>query len=311
MSSLRGASYVTPTRNDMAVMMVVFNPGRSVRIIQNYLYVWNLMKTAGIPVFGAELLFPWQKRGLLADCNKTLTVRSDSVMFHKEKLFARLEKEVPMSFTKLCCIDCDVVFENAAWYDAVSEALDVSLVVQPYAECRWMAADMRTAVTTKPSAAVNIAAIRERHQSGVSDRFNGHPGFAMAMRREVPSFTWAVVGGGDAVFFRAVNGLTEEFANPRMSELMMPVWREYSADMATDMSHVTGAIWHLWHGPLRCRQYYDRYVKFTEAVPATVTDIRELLVENEDGVWCWRDDVKVELNRMMLHYFTARDDDLI
>ncbi len=307
----RLATYLTPIRTDMAVLMVMFNPMSSIRIVQNWLYVWNKLQAVGIPVFGTELLFPWQKP-FLADTAKTLTVRSESIMFHKEKLLERLEREVPTKYTKLCCIDCDVIFRRPDWYDAVSAALDSIPIVQPYSECHWMGPDLRTAVMRNPSAAVNLADIRKAHAGGKTDRLYGHPGFAVAMRRgEIRQFPWAVVGGGDAVLFRAVNGLVGEFANSRMRQLMAGAWADYAVSMPVDgsISVVEGEIWHMWHGPLQSRQYYDRYAKFVEAVPATVMDIRELLVENADGVWEWRSDVRKSVNSMMLRYFGSRDDD--
>lgn len=310
--NVRRVTYAKPTRTDMAVLMVMFNPCSSVRIVQNWLYVWNRLVAAGIPVFGAELLFPWQRSGALADSFKTLTVRSGSIMFHKEKLLARLLREVPATFTKVCTLDCDIVFQRPDWYDAVSAALDESPVVHPFSRCFWLGPDLRTPVVTNSSAVLQLDAIRAQHASGKSDRLAGFPGFALAYRRDFAGFPWAVVGGGDAVHFRGVNGLVGEFANARMRTLMSGVWNEWTMTVGTKtMTAVSGDIWHLWHGPMSSRQYYDRYAAFVAAVPAAVRDIRELLVENADGVWEWREDVRSALNTMMLRYFGDRDDDAV
>jgi hypothetical protein len=315
-AGLRKAAYATPTRSDMAVLMVMFNPMSSVRIVQNWLYVWNKMAAAGIPVFGAELVFPWQKPAL-ADCFKTLTVRSDSIMFHKEKLLQRLEQDLPATYTKVCPIDCDIVFARPDWYDAVSTALDEHAIVQPYSMCHWMGPDLRTPVMSNPSAVVKLPEIRAVFSKGITDRLNGHPGFAMAMRRGLGlQFVWTVVGGGDAVLFRTVSKLPGEFFYNKMRKLMEAPVTEYmdhitGLDLKGDPAFVDGDIWHLWHGPLKGRQYYDRYQKFVEALPEGVQDIRDILVENEDGVWSWREDAKKVLNTMMLRYFSGRDDDAV
>lgn len=295
----------------MAVLMIMFNPTNSVRIVQNWLYVWNRLRAAGIPVFGAELLYPWQRASFLAPEFKTITVRSSSIMFHKEKLLERLVREVPESYTKLCAIDCDIVFQRPDWYDAVSAALDATPVVQPYDRCMWLNADLRTPLSANPSAAAILDEIRTRHATGVTNTLLGHPGFAMAMRREVRQFVWAVVGGGDAMFLRGTAGLVGGLGGPRMWELTEPAWKEWSTTAKTDVGYVAGGIWHMWHGPMANRQYYDRYAKFVEAVPKSVRDIREILVENADGVWEWREDVRKELNVMMLRYFAGRDDDAV
>lgn len=307
---IRKVRYATPTRDDMAVVMVMFNACDAVRIVQNWLFVWNKLVTAGIPVFGVELLYPWQKPAL-ADTFKTLTVRSDSIMFHKEKLVERLLREVPVSYTKICYMDCDVVFHKADWYDEVSTALDRVTVVQPFSRCYWLGPDLRTPLVSRPSATADLEKIRAAHASG-SNILSGYPGFAMAMRRGVSHFPWAIVGGGDAIFFRGVAGLKGDLGNGRMKTLLKDGWDEWIATCSgSSVGVVDVSISHMWHGPMSGRQYYDRYKNFVDTVPASVKDIRDLVIENTDGVWSWRPEYRSVMNKMMLHYFAGRDDDSV
>jgi hypothetical protein len=308
---IRKVRYTKPTKADMAVVMVMFNACDSARIIQNWLFVWNRLIAAEIPVFGVELLYPWQKPAL-ADAFKTLTVRSDSIMFHKEKLVERLLKEVPATYTKICYMDCDIIFHRADWYDAVTTELDRVSVVQPFSRCYWLGPDLRTSLVSHPSATADLDKIRAAHESGVSDKLSGYPGFAMAMRRGVPHFPWAIVGGGDAIFFRSVTGLASDLGKGRIRTLMSAAWTSWITSCSgNSMGMVDMSISHMWHGPLSGRQYYDRYKNFTEAVPASVSDIRELVVENNDGVWAWRPEYRNVMNKMMLHYFASRSDDSV
>jgi hypothetical protein len=308
---IRKVRYAKPTRSDMAVVMVMFNACDSVRIVQNWLYVWNKLVTAEIPVFGVELLYPWQKPAL-ADAFKTLTVRSDSIMFHKEKLVERLLRDVPATFTKVCYMDCDVIFHRADWYDAVSAALDENSVVQPFSRCFWLAPDLRNPLASHPSATADLDKIRAAHASGASNKLSGYPGFAMAMRRGVSHFPYAIVGGGDAIFFRGVTGLAGDLGNERMRGLLKGSWDEWLASVGTQtIGMVDVFISHMWHGSIAGRQYYDRYKHFMEAVPGSVTDIRDLVVENSDGVWSWRPEYRNTMNKMMLHYFAGRNDDAV
>jgi hypothetical protein len=294
----------------MAVLLVLFNPCTSVRIVTNWLYVWNKLVAAGIPVFGVELVYPWQKPAL-ADACKTITVRSDSIMFHKEKLIERLLREVPPTYTKICPIDCDVVFARPDWYDAVSIALDTYSVVQPYSECYWLGPDLKLSAGTLPSASSCLEATRTAHAAGHTERLSGCPGYAMAMRREIRPFTWGVVGSGDAIFFRGIAGLVGCFGSGQLKQMFDAVWDTWSASAKVPVSGVAGGIWHMWHGPMKARQYQDRYVKFMSVIPPDETDIRNLLVENADGVWEWREDMKRALNTVMLRYFAGRDDDSV
>ena len=83
--------------HDMAIGLVFFNPANSKRLLMNYLYVWNLMKTQGLPVFTLELVFGDAK----PEIRKAFHVRGNSYMFHKERLCRLLEERIPKKFKKI------------------------------------------------------------------------------------------------------------------------------------------------------------------------------------------------------------------
>ena len=103
-------SYATPTTPDMAVLMTYFNPANSVRILQNFLQVRYFLQKAAIPLYTAELAFN-ESPFLLKDA--TVQFRTTSYMFYKENLIKLLTATIPTTYTKLCILDADIMFEQA------------------------------------------------------------------------------------------------------------------------------------------------------------------------------------------------------
>ena len=102
--------YAEPTTADMAVLMTYFNPANSVRILQNFLQVRYFLQKAAIPLYTAELAFN-ESPFLLKDA--TVQFRTTSYMFYKENLIKLLTATIPTTYTKLCILDADIMFEQA------------------------------------------------------------------------------------------------------------------------------------------------------------------------------------------------------
>lgn len=294
----------------MAVVLVFFNPTGSVRLVSNYLYVWNLLMAANIPVFGIELCFPWQRRPAIAEGFKTLTVRSTSVMFHKEKLQQRLLQEIPAeTYPKVMSLDCDIVFNRPDWYDAVSAALDAHPVIQPWERCQ------RLGPNFQPVDDIQISLGRLLSEGYEFGSILGHTGYSLAWRRaELEPFPYCITGGGDSYVMDGLYGRRGSIVNVRTRDLIEPAhaaWRDAQSARGQGIMAVACNIFHLWHGSDMRRRYRTRHELFAESVPGDVTDMRTLLEENADGMWEWRAPYRSALNNMMLRYFSDRDDDSV
>lgn len=279
-------SYATPARHDMAVILVVFNPGSSVRIIQNLLLVKQKLETAGIPTYVAELAFPTQSH-IFPPAANIFQFRSDSYLFYKENLINLAEQRIPPHFSKICTLDADIIFAQPDWYDKVSMQLDTHDLCQIFQTANYL--DITFSAIIKSDASILNG---------------GHPGFGWAARRSFfrtcgfPEF--AVVGSGDAV----------------LSGYKKPIYNKECATYNTTPMKTTFAsgitVYHLNHGPLEARQYssrHDMMAAYLRSIgKAAISDI---LYKRDDGLLEFLPEFRQSANAIMLSYFNGRVDDAI
>lgn len=282
------------TSKDMALCFVFFNPANSKRMIMNYLYVSNVYKNAGLPVYTIELTFPGQEH-VIPDA---VHVRSKSFMFHKERLCRMLEREIPRKYTKLVFLDADILFDQSSWYKTVSKLLDTHDVVQPFEFAHWMDLSYTTTTLTRETA------VKMKNPKW---DFTYHPGFAWAFRRswyrDVGFFDWAVTGSGDTLSVAAWMG--KEFPE-KFKSLPLAMKKEYEQFLKRPKPTIGYAegihVRHLYHGSRKNRQYAERHAMMDVPRP-----IRSLIKYNWCGAYEWTD--TNVWNPVFLDYFTQRQDD--
>jgi len=113
---------------DTAVCLVIFNPAESKRILMNYLYTVNLLTLQEIPWFTMELVFN-EKDPEIPVAPNVFHVRSNSYMFHKERMCRVMERKLPSKFTKVVFMDADLIFSKNSWYSDISNLLNTHDVV--------------------------------------------------------------------------------------------------------------------------------------------------------------------------------------
>jgi hypothetical protein len=293
---LESLMYKTPTRSDLAVLFVFFDYCGSARILINYLYMIEKMKLANIPVFTMELVIHG-KRPKISDA---FHVYASSYLFQKEHLIRLLEKKVPDTFTKLVCLDADLIYTNPDWYDMLSETLDTSNIVQPFSYAHWL--DITYKNIEKSALACTYLKDKTRgFWANKSQEY--HPGFGWAFTR-----TWyqssgfydlSIVGCGDSIFAYTINKL--DFITEKTK-----LYRKTRDDWASKISDITVGfldveIYHLFHGPLAKRQYVSRDEPFEQ-----IEDVSSIIEYNTDGVIQL---TNPELNQAMFDMWTRRDDD--
>jgi len=276
----------------MAIGLVFFNPASSKRMIMNYLYVWNLLKTQGLPVFTLELVFG----DAAPEIKKAHHVRGNSYMFHKERLCRLLEERIPSKYKKLLFLDADIVFSGDTWYEEISTLLDSHDVVQPFTRAHWL--DLTY---------TNVELTRETvlNMKGSMWDFKYHPGFAWAFRREwyrkVGFFDWAVTGSGDTL--SSAKWLNKAFPE-KFKSLPFAMRRAYASYRKLESPTITsreGDVFHLYHGSRKKRQYSERHHLLD-----VNEDIKDMITLNRDGVYEWKD---AKWNVVLYEYFRNREDD--
>jgi hypothetical protein len=271
--SINRIAYSIPRRNDLAVLLVFFDYNGSVRILMNYLFMREKLKLANIPVFTLELVMKDSKPKI----SDAIHVYGSSYLFQKEHLIRLLEKQVPENFTKLACLDADLLFSHPGWYDKLSIILDTSQVVQCFEDAFWL--DITYTKVQKNAKTVLQCANSNTGFFGWKTRY--HPGFGWAFTRswynKIGFYDFAIIGGGDTSFSYGIlrceepkgheNKLSEKLYNKSYN-----AWKETRAECF--------------------KQYND------------ITD--SLSDKNTDGVY---ELIDPQVNSNVLNYFKARDDD--
>jgi hypothetical protein len=290
-------NYNTPVSNDLAVLLVFFDYIGSVRILMNYLFMREKLKLANIPVFTLELVM----EGEHPKISDAIHVYGSSYLFQKEHLLRLLEKQVPQQFTKLACLDADVLFDDPEWYDKLSTLLDTYQVVQCFKTACWL--DLTyTRMQKKAHSCVRVADGKRFYED---PNRHYHPGYGWAFTRDWYNksgfYDLAVIGSGDTLFSYGIMGHpAKKTYETRIYYNSYSEWLLTLGDVQRSFLPVT--LYHLYHGPTAKRQYVSRYASFEK-----YNQIEDCLApKNADGVY---ELLYPELNSAMFEVFKTRDDD--
>lgn len=292
---LYDVQYKAPVKKDLAVGLVYFNCAKSKRLLMNYLYVAEKFKMAGIPTFTIEMY------ETTPEIKDAIHVKTDFILFQKERLCYVLEKHIPESFTKLLFIDCDLLFENANWYNDLSEKLDTFQIVQPFSKGVWLDITYKKVVKERiPIVFYQQFGVRRTKNGGIGGY---HPGFAWAFQRnwyrEHGFFTYAILGDGDTLSSTVWLDYSDFTCRPFMKASL----DEYKHAIAVrpTICYIQGNMYHLWHGDQKNRQYSERRNIFS-----SVKDIRDILRIDTNGLFALKNDT---FKPRIRKYFRMRDDD--
>jgi hypothetical protein len=300
-SAIANIAYSTPVKSDIAVGFALFNYTGSSRIIMNYLYTIEKMKLAGIPVFTIELVI----KGSTPCIEDAFHVYGSSYLFLKENLFRILETKIPEQYTKLLFIDSDVIFDNPDWYNMLSEVLETSDICHCFQRAIWLD------ITYKKMSMVADSYIKSAEKDTLLwNPLNGdvgyHSGFGWAFTRkwynQAGFIDEAVIGSGDILFSYGLFG--EKYGGIQDMSFYDSIIDRWTETIGTPIiTYLPVTIFHLFHGSLVKRQYLSRNEIFSG-----ITDINDMLVKNEDGVFELTDR---SYNNKLYAYFDERKDDFI
>jgi hypothetical protein len=287
----------TAIKKDMAILLVIFNPSMSKRIIMNYLYTVEQFYLQGLPTYTLELVYEGRKPELAASPS-VFHVKTNSYMFHKENMIRVLEKKIPQKYQKLLFVDADIVWKQSYWYDQISRTLDYYDVVQPFETGHWLDLTYRKKEISRDTV---LFMWKDKWDHTL------HPGFAWAMRRDWYKangfFDYALSGSGDTL--STAHWLNKKFPKgfKSLPLSLKHVYVEFCAKPRPQIGYCKGLeVFHLYHGGRANRQYVDRHKMLD-----VEQDIMELTCINRDGLIEWKD--PDYWNPQFLKYFKSRDDD--
>ena len=112
-------------------MTTFFNPTGCKNKLENYKKFRESSKKQGLNLLTVELAFNGQPFELAKDDAEMLVqVRSNSIMWQKERLLNIGLKHLPEDCDKVAWIDCDLIFKNDNWVKEASNLLEKYAAVQ-------------------------------------------------------------------------------------------------------------------------------------------------------------------------------------
>jgi len=293
--------YTEPHTKDIAIGLVYFNSAKSKRLLMNYLYVLEKYKVAGIPTYTIEMYDD------TPEIKDAVHVKTDFILFQKERLCYILEKHIPEKYTKLLFIDTDVVFDNINWYNDLSKKLDTFNIVQPFKNAIWLDITYKKVLKSRVSVVFyNKFGIIKKSGALLGGY---HPGFGWGFQRtwyrKYGFFQYGILGGGDR--FSCTSWMNKTWYKDyiKSKSYILPVLKEYinSIDIAPSICYINTSIYHLWHGSKKNRQYETRDIIFK-----SIKDIRDILTVEPNGLFALKDSAS-SLKPLIRKYFKNRDDD--
>lgn len=237
------------------------------------------------------------------------TVRTESLLWHKESLLNKLISELPEQFKYVFWIDADLIFTNNHWLVEGVEKLSSggAKIIQPFEYCIHLDKDelkpsFGTEFLSKRTPLINSANPKAWRSFCATAEYNdllhestnynshGHVGFAWGARREVleavPLYDRALIGGADHIIAHAAVGqIPHECISKSFTENMEEVneWsKKFYEVVKGKIGYSNGTVYHLWHGDIEKRQYFKRVKDFTPASKnITKKDINGLYIADK------------------------------
>jgi hypothetical protein len=300
---------------DICVIACFFNPCGYSSLDANAALFARTMRRSGTPFLLVECAVGSQVFRL-PDGADTIRVRAEAPLWQKERLLNIAIARAPKRCTKIAWVDADVLFERPDWMVAASELLEDYAVVQLFDHAVRL-----------PQGHVEFAGRGDFVQGFASVYgsdpdmaflgsypLHGHTGFGWAARRDVLErglYDACLSGSADHLMAHAFAGdlvsrcITRTLgeSGPALEHFLQWGERSHRA-VGRSLSHLSGNVFHLWHGELRRRDYNRR----DRAVRATGFNPSEHIRLNPSG--CWQLDPScARLGEWSSLYFQERRDD--
>jgi len=298
--NLFNIAYKEPdSKKDLAVGLVYFNSAKSKRLLMNYLYTREKLNIANIPNYTIEMYVT------TPEIKDAIHIKTDFILFQKERLCHVLEKSIPKQYTKLLFLDADLIFDDVNWYNQLSKKLDSFNVVQPFSTALWLDITYKHIVKQRSSIVFNLKLgnLKKIVKGGV---LGFHPGFSWGFQRpwfkKNGFFQEAILGDGDTL--SSTSWINRNFFDEIIEKCkyITPPAKEYVNSMDhPSVCYLEGKIYHLWHGDNKKRQYEER-----RNILKGITDIRDIIKEDKSGIYALKDQ---SLKARIMKYFRDRDDD--
>lgn len=276
----------------------------------------------GIPLITVEFSLDGIFELTKDDADILIQINGGAMLWQKERLLNIAIKAIPDGVENVAWLDCDVLFDNPAWHIEASEKLNTERVIQLFSRAVYFNKDQ-----IDPSLQANcysvkgsiyaiqregkVAYLSESEEARKQDPI--HPGFAWAAKKtllqEVGLYDKAIIGGGDSLFVCALYNEHDELSkhfqfNQEIKKHYAKWAKAIYEKVESRIGFIDGTVFHLWHGDLKKRRYFERYNDLAKIGFDPGQDIKII----PSGAIDWARP-RLDLEHFMTEYFQGRDED--
>jgi hypothetical protein len=295
-----------------------YNPAQYKCRLANYrIFRKNLIT----PLVTVELSFDGKFELTEGDADILIQISGGAVLWQKERLLNVAIKSVPPNVDSIAWLDCDVIFERSNWIDEAKKQLKDRTVVQPFSnvlDLDWKDHEISMAHHYAPPSLQGIVSMMDQTRLApavvlsAQARFRSG-GLAWVARRELLEdhglYDAMIAGGGDRAVVSAMYGQFETLI--KLNQLNSARGKHYLAwalpyyrAVGERIGHITGRLYHLWHGNIENRDYAGRHRALAEYNFDPDIDI----TVGSNGAWQWKKS-RLDLEEFFTNYFVRRAED--
>jgi hypothetical protein len=296
-------------------MTTFFNPQRYKNRLDNYRIFRGSSKGQGLKLVAVELAFGDTPFELASDDADILVqVRSDSVMWQKERLLNIALGHLPEDCNRIVWLDADLIFKNEYWLAETAALLEDYAAVQPFQYAIRLPRGMNGAgigeLEGRMGDGERIMSLAYELETNTGKY--AHPGYAWAAQRmifeNVGFYDRMILGSGDVIMSQALSAKSVYSSIKKLVGAAM--WadiREWQSEIERRtngrIACCNGHVLHLHHGSEENRLHDWRLRKLKKYGFSPREDIRL----NEYGCFEWAT-VKAGLHRWTERYFWRRNE---
>lgn len=254
--------------NQLCVITTYFNPCNYKTRRSNYdIFVEGLRKV-GVNYITVECAFGDDAFDL-PDSINVIKIRSQSLLWQKERLLNLAASWLPESCQYVAWLDCDIIFDNLNWAKNLITVLQQHKVAQVFETCLRR---NENNILNGTLDIVNSFALVTSKQANcmTKERYDahGHTGYGWAMHRNIFDglglYEHAISGSADHFMAHAIfnsygfcvdNALKHD---AKQIQHFVDWGNKFYTLVKGSLGVVPGRIQHLWHGETANRSYFTR-----------------------------------------------------
>jgi len=250
-----------------------------------------------------------------------IRLHSETILWHKERLFNIALAALPDSCDKVAWLDTDLLWENRDWVHETAQLLNRYVVIQPFQFACWLPKGVQEIPSDDDLNTIGIevlpASAYSQLTSSDPSAIMGHPGFAWVARRSLLArhgfYDRCILGGGDWAMTWAMfrnediwpgRGWSNALHSPALERDLRAWSSGFNRDVQGSVYFTPGRVFHLWHGEKKNRRYLLRSVILRDANFDPALDV----ALDESHCWCWKSN-KPDLHRRVEEYFYSRKEE--